>query len=219
MFERFTDRARRVVVLAQEEARMLYHNYIGTEHLLLGMLSESEGVAARSLEHLGISLEYARVQVEEVVGRGPQPPSSHLPFTPRAKYVLDLALRQALHLGHNYIGTEHLLLGLLDEHRRNPQGGIGVRVLEKLGINPTDLWQHVITTLGSSTQKSQLPLEPIQVTTPPVSESPVADGLTALLAQDDPELALRRITAITALLVCDEAVLAQVENLLNGTSG
>src|SRR3982075_765224 len=107
MFERFTDRARRVVVLAQEEARMLNHNYIGTEHILLGLIHEGEGVAAKSLESLGISLEGVRSQVEEIIGQGQQAPSGHIPFTPRAKKVLELSLREALQLGHNYIGTEH----------------------------------------------------------------------------------------------------------------
>ena len=113
MFERFTDRARRVVVLAQEEARMLNHNYIGTEHILLGLIHEGEGVAAKALESLGISLEAVRQQVEEMIGQGQQAPSGHIPFTPRAKKVLELSLREALQLGHNYIGTEHILLGLI----------------------------------------------------------------------------------------------------------
>ena len=111
MFERFTDRARRVVVLAQEEARMLSHNYIGTEHILLGLIHEGEGVAAKALESLNISLEAVRAQVEEIIGQGQQAPSGHIPFTPRAKKVLELSLREALQLGHNYIGTEHILLG------------------------------------------------------------------------------------------------------------
>src|SRR6266498_1204319 len=113
MFERFTDRARRVVVLAQEEARLLNHNYIGTEHILLGLIHEGEGVAAKALESLGISLEAVRAQVEEIIGQGQQAPSGHIPFTPRAKKVLELSLREALQLGHNYIGTEHILLGLI----------------------------------------------------------------------------------------------------------
>ena len=111
MFERFTDRARRVVVLAQEEARMLNHNYIGTEHILLGLIHEGEGVAAKALESLGISLEGVREQVEEIIGQGQTAPAGHIPFTPRAKKVLELSLREALQLGHNYIGTEHILLG------------------------------------------------------------------------------------------------------------
>ncbi len=115
VFERFTDRARRVVVLAQEEARLLNHNYIGTEHILLGLIHEGEGVAAKALESLGISLEAVRSQVEEIIGQGGSSPSGHIPFTPRAKKVLELSLREALQLGHNYIGTEHILLGLIRE--------------------------------------------------------------------------------------------------------
>src|SRR5215207_74199 len=106
MFERFTDRARRVVVLAQEEARLLNHNYIGTEHILLGLIHEGEGVAAKALESLNISLEAVRSQVEEIIGQGGSSPSGHIPFTPRAKKVLELSLREALQLGHNYIGSE-----------------------------------------------------------------------------------------------------------------
>src|SRR5690606_23086445 len=115
LFERFTDRARRVVVLAQEEARLLNHSYIGTEHILLGLIHEGEGVAAKALESLGISLEAVRSQVEEIIGQGGTAPSGHIPFTPRAKKVLELSLREALQLGHNYIGTEHILLGLIRE--------------------------------------------------------------------------------------------------------
>src|SRR2546430_1299454 len=130
MFERFTDRARRVVVLAQEEARMLNHNYIGTEHILLGLIHEGEGVAAKALESLGISLEAVRQQVEEIIGQGQQAPSGHIPLTPRAKKVLELSLREALQLGHNYIGTEHILLGLIREGE-----GVAAQVLVKLGAD------------------------------------------------------------------------------------
>src|SRR5918996_1932747 len=115
MFERFTDRARRVVVLAQEEARMLNHNYIGTEHILLGLLHEGHGVAANALESLGVPLDGVRKEVEEIIGRGETAASGHIPFTPRAKKVLELSLREALELGHNYIATEHILLGLVRE--------------------------------------------------------------------------------------------------------
>src|SRR5699024_7539858 len=110
MFERFTDRARRVVVLAQEEARMLNHNYIGTEHLLLGLIHEGEGIAARALESLGVTLASVREQVEDIIGPGSQAPSGHIPFTPRAKKVLELSMREAIQLNHGYIGTEHILL-------------------------------------------------------------------------------------------------------------
>src|SRR4051794_26915748 len=130
MFERFTDRARRVVVLAQEEARLLNHNYIGTEHILLGLIHEGEGVAAKALESLGISLEKVRREVEEIIGHGGEPPSGHIPFTPRAKKVLELSLREALQLGHNYIGTEHILLGLIREGE-----GVAAQVLVKLGAD------------------------------------------------------------------------------------
>ncbi|MRJ76022.1 AAA domain-containing protein [Aeromicrobium sp. SMF47] len=139
MFERFTDRARRVVVLAQEEARMLSHNYIGTEHILLGLIHEGEGVAAKALESLDISLEAVRGQVEDIIGQGQQAPSGHIPFTPRAKKVLELSLREALQLGHNYIGTEHILLGLIREGE-----GVAAQVLVKLGADLNRVRQQVI---------------------------------------------------------------------------
>ncbi len=143
MFERFTDRARRVVVLAQEEARMLNHNYIGTEHILLGLIHEGEGVAAKALESLGISLESVRGQVEEIIGQGQQAPSGHIPFTPRAKKVLELSLREALQLGHNYIGTEHILLGLIREGE-----GVAAQVLVKLGADLNRVRNTVIQLLS-----------------------------------------------------------------------
>ncbi len=143
MFERFTDRARRVVVLAQEEARLLNHNYIGTEHILLGLIHEGEGVAAQALESLGISLEAVRSQVEEIIGQGTASPSGHIPFTPRAKKVLELSLREALQLGHNYIGTEHVLLGLIREGE-----GVAAQVLVKLGADLSKVRQEVIQQLS-----------------------------------------------------------------------
>ena len=143
MFERFTDRARRVVVLAQEEARLLHHNYIGTEHILLGLIHEGEGVAAKALESLGISLEAVRAQVEEIIGHGGSAPSGHIPFTPRAKKVLELSLREALQLGHNYIGTEHILLGLIREGE-----GVAAQVLVKLGADLSRVRQQVIQLLS-----------------------------------------------------------------------
>ena len=143
MFERFTDRARRVVVLAQEEARMLSHNYIGTEHILLGLIHEGEGVAAKALESLDISLEAVRAQVEETIGQGQQAPSGHIPFTPRAKKVLELSLREALQLGHSYIGTEHILLGLIREGE-----GVAAQVLQKLGADLNRVRQQVIQLLS-----------------------------------------------------------------------
>jgi ATP-dependent Clp protease ATP-binding subunit ClpA len=143
MFERFTDRARRVVVLAQEEARLLSHSYIGTEHILLGLIHEGEGVAAKALESLGISLEAVRNQVEEIIGQGGTSPSGHIPFTPRAKKVLELSLREALQLGHNYIGTEHILLGLIREGE-----GVSAQVLVKLGADLSSVRQQVIRLLS-----------------------------------------------------------------------
>ena len=151
MFERFTDRARRVVVLAQEEARMLNHNYIGTEHILLGLIHEGEGVAAKALEALDINRDAARAQVEEIIGQGQQAPSGHIPFTPRAKKVLELSLREALQLGHNYIGTEHILLGLIREGE-----GVAAQVLVKLGADLNRVRQQVIQLLsGYQGEKNQ----------------------------------------------------------------
>ena len=143
MFERFTDRARRVVVLAQEEAKMLNHNYIGTEHILLGLIHEGEGVAAKALESLGVSLDAVRERVQDIIGQGQQQPTGHIPFTPRAKKVLELSLREALQLGHNYIGTEHILLGLIREGE-----GVAAQVLVQLGADLNKVRQQVIQLLS-----------------------------------------------------------------------
>src|SRR6056300_737106 len=143
MFERFTDRARRVVVLAQEEARRLNHNYIGTEHILLGLIQEGEGHAAKALEELSINIDSVRSEVVEIIGEGQQSPSGHIPFTPRAKKVLELSLREALQLGHNYIGTEHILLGLIREGE-----GVAAQVLVKLGADLSRVRQQVIQLLS-----------------------------------------------------------------------
>ncbi|MFV8396017.1 ATP-dependent Clp protease ATP-binding subunit [Corynebacterium hindlerae] len=143
MFERFTDRARRVIVLAQDEARMLNHNYIGTEHILLGLISEGEGVAAKALESMGINLEDVRREVEEIIGHGTTPPTGHIPFTPRAKKVLELSLREGLQMGHKYIGTEFLLLGLIREGE-----GVAAQVLVKLGADLPRVRQQVIQLLS-----------------------------------------------------------------------
>jgi ATP-dependent Clp protease ATP-binding subunit ClpC len=151
MFEKFTDKARRVVVLAQEEAKMLNHNYIGTEHLLLGLIHEGEGVAAKSLEALNISLEQVREQVQEIIGQGQTPPTGHIPFTPRAKKVLELSLREALQLGHSYIGTEHLLLGLIREGE-----GVAAQVLTKLGADANKVRQQVVTLLSGFENKESV---------------------------------------------------------------
>ena len=143
MFERFTDRARRVVVLAQEESRMLSHNFIGTEHILLGLIHEGQGVAALTLESLGISLEAVRRQVEQIIGQGQATPTGHIPFTPRAKKVLELSLRESLQLGANYIGTEHILLGLIREGE-----GVAAQVLQTLGADLSRVRQAVIQQLS-----------------------------------------------------------------------
>jgi len=143
MFERFTDRAQRVMVLAQDEARLLNHNYIGTEHLLLGLVHEGGGVAGKALEQLGISHEAVRAQVEGVIGQGGSAPGDHIPFTPRAKKVLELSLREAMQLGHNYIGTEHLLLGLIREGQ-----GVAAQVLVRLGADLSHVRQQVIHLLS-----------------------------------------------------------------------
>ena len=157
MFERFTDRARRVVVLAQEESRRLDHNFIGTEHILLGLIQEGEGVAAQALGALGIRLEAVRARVEEIVGRGDSTPSGHIPFTPRAKKVLELSLREALQFGHNYIGTEHLLLGLIREGE-----GVAATVLVGLGADLESVRQKVVQLLaggpGSGVRPSCWPI-------------------------------------------------------------
>jgi ATP-dependent Clp protease ATP-binding subunit ClpA len=142
MFERFTDRARRVVILAQEEARMLNHNFIGTEHILLGLIHEGQGVAASALQSLGISLEAVRQQVEQIIGRGEQAPCGHMPFTPRAKKVLELSLRESRLLGHYYIGTEHILLGLIREGE-----GVAAQVLVRLGADLNRVRQQVLQLL------------------------------------------------------------------------
>jgi ATP-dependent Clp protease ATP-binding subunit ClpA len=143
VFERFTDRSRRAVALAQEEARRLRHHYIGTEHLLLGLIDEGEGVAAKALDSLGVSREDVRLQVEEIIGRGFDAPPGHVPFTPRAKKVLELSLREALQLGHNYIGTEHILLGVIREGE-----GVAAQVLQKLGADLNRVRQQVIQLLS-----------------------------------------------------------------------
>jgi ATP-dependent Clp protease ATP-binding subunit ClpC len=163
MFERFTDRARRVVVLAQEEARLLNHNYIDTEHLLLGLIHEGEGVAAQALESLGISLEAFRGQVEEIIGQGQSAPTGRIPFTPRAKKVLELSLREALQLGHNYIGTEHILLGLVREGE-----GVAAQVLVRLGADLSRVRQQVIQVLSGSAagMEAGAATRPVRMTMP-----------------------------------------------------
>jgi ATP-dependent Clp protease ATP-binding subunit ClpC len=146
LFERFTERARQVVVLAQEEARTLKHNYIGTEHILLGLLREEEGLAARVLESLDITVERVRSQVVRIVGSGEEVTSGQIPFTPRAKKVLELALREALSLGHNYIGTEHILLGLVQEKKR-----LASRIPFRRADEKQNMAARILLTLGAET--------------------------------------------------------------------
>jgi ATP-dependent Clp protease ATP-binding subunit ClpC len=155
MFERFTDRARRVVVLAQEESRRLDHNYIGTEHILLGLIREGEGIAAKTLESLEISLEAVRQKVEDIIGHGKKTPSGHIPFTPRSKKVLELSLRESLELGHDYIGTEHVLLGLIREGE-----GVAARVLRDLGAQLTAVRERVLELVRESPPESSPPSLP-----------------------------------------------------------
>ncbi len=174
MFERFTERARQVVVLAQEEARTLKHNYIGTEHILLGLLREEEGVAARALRSLGVTVERARDRVVAIVGPGEEATSGQIPFTPRAKKVLELALREALSLGHNYIGTEHILLGLVQENE-----GVGARILLDLDAGAEKVRAEVLRLLGTS---------PSPVTPAPAGGGPRPIGGAALWARITPEI-------------------------------
>jgi hypothetical protein len=188
MFERFTDRARRAVALAQEEAKRLNHNYIGTEHILLGLIHEGEGVAAKALESLGISLDAVRQQVEEIIGQGQQPPSEHVPFTPRAKKVLELSLRESKQLGHSYIGTEHILLGLIREG-----DGVAAQVLVKLGADLNRVRQQVIQLLHGYQGE-----EPRLARRPPEEGEPVAEVQARL------DVIEARLTGIDFLLVAVE---------------
>ncbi len=151
MFERFTDRARRVVVLAQEESQRLSHNYIGSEHLLLGLLAEQEGVAARALESLNVTLTAAREQVEEIIGPGQQTPRGHIPFTPRAKKILELALREALTMGSEVIDTQHLLLGLIDEG-----DGVGAQILQRLGATAQAVREAVARLISADPEAAEV---------------------------------------------------------------
>ena len=161
MFRRFTDRARRAVQLAQEQAQLLNHNYVGTEHLLLGLLGEGEGVAAKALESLGISLEAVRAQVEELIGHGQSAPAGHIPFTPRAKQALELSLREALQLGHNYIGTEHILLGLAREGE-----GVAAELLVGFGAGHARLRDQVLQVLTGEGEQAGAWTRLVRMTVP-----------------------------------------------------
>ena len=190
MFERFTDRARHSIVLAQVEARMLNHNYIGTEHILLGLVHEGEGPAARALTSLDVSLEAVRGEVEQIIGQGQAAPTGHIPFTPRAKKVLELALREALQLGHNYIGTEHILLGLVREGE-----GVAAQVLVALGADLDRTRQAVLRLLegyvaGSEESRvegeaemAELASETASTSEPPSAEEPRCPNCFAGLAE------------------------------------
>jgi ATP-dependent Clp protease ATP-binding subunit ClpC len=167
MFERFTNQSRRVVVLAQEEARGLHHNYIGTEHILLGLLRDSEGAAATALEAADVTLEGARREVETIIGRGKQEPSGHIPFTPRAKKVLELSLREAVQHGDNSIDTGHVLLGLIREG-----DGVAVQVMINLGADPSSIRQRVHQELRDS--PGDAPATPVTLTTPSAPSTPAA---------------------------------------------
>jgi ATP-dependent Clp protease ATP-binding subunit ClpA len=169
MFERFTDRARATVVHAQEEARLLRHNYIGTEHILLGLIRESEGLAAKALSALGVSLEGVRQQVTEIIGEGEEAPGGHIPFTPRAKKVLELSLREALQLKHNYIGTEHILLGLVREGE-----GVAAQVLVNLGADLVRVRQEVTRHLAGLGEDSSAEAQGAARRRTPAAEQVVA---------------------------------------------
>jgi ATP-dependent Clp protease ATP-binding subunit ClpC len=209
MFERFTDRARRVVVLAQEEARMLNHNYIGTEHILLGLIHEGEGVAAKALESLGISLEAVRSQVEEIIGQGQAAPTGHIPFTPRAKKVLELSLREALQLGHNYIGTEHILLGLIREGE-----GVAAQVLQKLGAEFERVRQVVIELLdGYSGEESAEPVRSVAhgPFDPPLSaRARDVLGLSAVTAKKMDHRSIQPVDLLIGLFAADDQDVAHM---------
>ncbi|HJY97454.1 MAG TPA: Clp protease N-terminal domain-containing protein, partial [Streptosporangiaceae bacterium] len=178
MFERFTDRARRVVALAQDEARRLNHDYIGTEHILLGLIHEGGGVAAGALESLGISLHVVRQEVEQIIGRGRQAPSGPIPFTPRAKKVLELSLREALQIGHNYIGTEHILLGLIREG-----DGVAAQVLVKLGADLNRVRPRVIELISGQEPDRRLPQEGVPVADIQARLDAIEDRLAAVEQQ------------------------------------
>jgi ATP-dependent Clp protease ATP-binding subunit ClpA len=151
MFERFTERARKVMVLAQDEARRFHHTYIGTEHILLGLVREGEGVSAQALSSLGVTLEEVRKQVESVVGYGEGGMDAQAPFTPRSKKVLELSLREAMQLGHNYMGTEHLLLGMVRENE-----GVAARILSNLDLEPGRVRREVLRRIGEEPESYPL---------------------------------------------------------------
>jgi ATP-dependent Clp protease ATP-binding subunit ClpC len=201
MFERFTDRARRSVVLAQEEARMLNHGYIGTEHTLLGLLHEGDGIAARVLKGLGFTLEDMREGVEEIVGPGSQPSSGHIPYSPRNKKVLELALREALQLGHNFIGTEHLLLGLT----RDVTGGhVAGALMERAGSNAAAVRAATLTKIHETVYANDTGPRKVMATVSglrlPDPELAAMQAVLAALAPLDEATRLRVVTWVSARL-------------------
>jgi len=200
MFERFTERARQVVVLAQDEARALKHNYIGTEHILLGLLREEEGLAARVLESLDITVEEVRAQVARIVGQGDEVTTGQIPFTPRAKKVLELALREALSLGHNYIGTEHILLGLVRENE-----GVAARILLDFDADAEKIRNEIIRMLSGAGGGEQRPLP----ASPPVSVEVIAE--LGRLSQE-------KLAAIEAGWFEEAAALRNREHALGGAA-
>jgi ATP-dependent Clp protease ATP-binding subunit ClpA len=216
MFERFTDRARRVVVLAQEEARLLNHDYVGTEHLLLGMIAEGQGVAAKALESLGIRLEAVRAQVEEVIGQGQQAPSGHIPFTPRAKKVLELSLREAQQLGHDYVGTEHLLLGLVREGE-----GVAAQVLVKLGADLPRVRRQVVQLLSGSAggPEAAAGMRPVAMTVPEELRE-AGEQLAEVRRQKEAAIQAQDFDRAAALRDAEEELLAGLaEREREGTAG
>jgi len=211
MFERFTDRARRVVVLAQEESRLFNHNFIGTEHILLGLLHEGEGVAARCLEQLGVSLDAARLQVAQIIGRASSSPSGHIPFNPRAKKVLELSLREAMTLDHDYIATQHLLLGILREGE-----GVAIQVLVNLGADLDRLRHLVLQAIPEGRGGEPPPARPApsafgaQARSVATAEMMGSGDLLLAMLGDDQSLAAR---ALVNLGVTIEAVEIQLAAL------
>lgn len=205
MFERFTNRARRVVVLAQEEARDRKHHHVGTEHLLLGLIAEGGGVGARTLRDLGADTETVRSRVLDMIGPAGEPPDQHIPFTPRAKKVMELSLTEALKLGHNYIGTEHLLLGMVAEGE-----GIAAHVLADLGITGGDARSRVVVLLTGMTGRGDVsPTEPPTESSSGRRSTAVQAALIRAegLAGDDP-IGTHHLLAV--LVDMDEAVASKI---------
>jgi len=193
MFEKFTDKARRVIVLAQEEARMLDHDYIGTEHILLGLLHEGEGAAGKALESLGVSLQPARDQVVKMIGRGKKPPSGHIPFTPRAKTVMEMSLREALQLSDNFIGTQHILLGLLREGE-----GVAVQALVAMGVDLRQVRRQVIQLADQQSGSGDVPVaSPVEAAEPtPIQQVRVPMHAWMTAVQDSLDKIMDRLNAI-----------------------